>query len=569
MAKQPPEIDVSDREQLEAALRDIAQQDGGQQNVVAFAVRNALRAISIFMALDVSSRPERTATILLPSLRATAATWIASVYQTDHFATSKSLAAAFNAAQVAENTTRAVPLIGEAAVVTSIVRNASAIALNGAALKTENVAFAALVAADSAFATAAAEDLVKIQHGATLSRQPLWIDHVPGWAMERWQHLKDQLQSVGDQNWAVWIDWYEARLSGNPTHPELSAAANERIELARVLEIEEDDWKLGPAHVNAKIKAIIERETDRDQRERNQRPANEDIPEPKPASVNVIWRSGKAYLDTSTLSADVAAKLADEEKQALCDEIRELIDAIADDVNYDITPRTYLEKTLGMFPAAAPTSAELLKLARRETTLTEFAASVNAEWPDFQAAHFRSVVSGLSAYLNLFPLRRERRRIDIAGVLEDVTGKEARQDIERTSEVLKTETGNLVVDKSIPNAIDDVAQEIPDTEEPLEGAAREAAVDAYDGINNTAIVIAKNAGDSSNARAVLAEIGAETPEEAEAFLQGRSEQRLQNFENLGRAEGNVETGYQVSSGIARNRKELFGWIKRLIKNWGR
>jgi hypothetical protein len=372
-----------------------------------------------------------------------------------------------------------------------------------------------------------------------------------------------------DEDWEVWTAWYEARVSALPTHPNLSAAANERIEVARVLEIEKDDWEQGPAHVNAKIKAIIERERERDNRERNQKPANEDIPEPRPASVGVIWRDGKAYLDTSTLSADVAAKLADEEKQALCDEIRELIDAIADDVNYDITPRIYLEKTLGMFPAAAPTSAELLKLARRETTLNEFAASVNAEWPDFQAAHFRSVVTGLSAYLNLFPLRRERRRIDIAGVLEDVTGKEARQDIERTAGVMRAEAAAKIIDSSVPDTVDRVAQEIPDTEEPLEGAAREAAVDAYDGINNTAIVIAKNADESTNALAVLAEIGAETPEEAEAFLRGRSEQRLQNFEKLGRAEGNVETGYQVSSGIARNRKELFGWIKRLVKNWGR
>lgn len=98
---------------------------------------------------------------------------------------------------------------------------------------------------------------------------PLWTKPTPNWATVSWGRIAEFLND-SRSGWEVWTDWYDARLRGGPTHPDLSPTANERIEVARVLEIEDEDWEQGPAHVNAKIKAIIERETERDARERDE-----------------------------------------------------------------------------------------------------------------------------------------------------------------------------------------------------------------------------------------------------------------------------------------------------------
>ncbi len=50
------------------------------------------------------------------------------------------------------------------------------------------------------------------------------------------------------EDWDVWIDWYEARLRGDP--------ADEDLEIARVT-LPEELWEQGPAVVNARIKELI------------------------------------------------------------------------------------------------------------------------------------------------------------------------------------------------------------------------------------------------------------------------------------------------------------------------
>ncbi|MBV6656149.1 MAG: hypothetical protein KI785_00115 [Devosiaceae bacterium] len=89
------------------------------------------------------------------------------------------------------------------------------------------------------------------------------------------------------EGWEVWISWYEARLRGGLTYPQLSPAANARIDNAQALEIMEEDWDQGPAHVNAKIRAIIERETLQDQRERTAQESSETSSAKQPAGVDI------------------------------------------------------------------------------------------------------------------------------------------------------------------------------------------------------------------------------------------------------------------------------------------
>ncbi|MEM8790148.1 MAG: hypothetical protein AAGE80_00920 [Pseudomonadota bacterium] len=104
---------------------------------------------------------------------------------------------------------------------------------------------------DAARAAAHATDAAALENGMSvleLSAMPLWPGgKLPDGSAELWGDLKSRLPE--GENWDVWTDWYEARLRGAP--------ANMELEKARVL-IPDEDWKQGPAHVNAIIKRLIE-----------------------------------------------------------------------------------------------------------------------------------------------------------------------------------------------------------------------------------------------------------------------------------------------------------------------
>ncbi|MEM6384289.1 MAG: hypothetical protein AAF739_16570 [Pseudomonadota bacterium] len=256
------DIDVTNRKQLEAFLSTVAEREGGREQVIAFAARAALRAMPAFISLKLDERSELARTILLPCLRAMAAPWAAATYPA-HGADLASAARA--AADAAARAADAAAYAADAADAAARAADAAAYAADAAYAAADaaaRAAYAAAYAADAAYAAADAADVEAIEAGKTLALQPLWPDGESNWARKNWQTLRQSLLDL-EEDWEVWIDWYEARLQGKPTF-RLSAAANERIEVARVLEIEEEDWKQGPAHVNAKIKAIIERETELD-----------------------------------------------------------------------------------------------------------------------------------------------------------------------------------------------------------------------------------------------------------------------------------------------------------------
>jgi hypothetical protein len=79
----------------------------------------------------------------------------------------------------------------------------------------------------------------------TLLAQPLWLAGVPPHTDGDWRKLAGRLRGRTDERWAVWIDWYEARLSG-------SGKISERDEIARV-SVADAAWKQGAAAVNASI----------------------------------------------------------------------------------------------------------------------------------------------------------------------------------------------------------------------------------------------------------------------------------------------------------------------------
>lgn len=95
--------------------------------------------------------------------------------------------------------------------------------------------------------------LLEQGHGTlTLGTSPLWHGAVPEGIARPWKRLRALLLDL-DQNWQVWVDWYEDRLNGPA-----GRAPIEQLELDRVLVPKDEDWKLGAAHVNdilAKLEA--------------------------------------------------------------------------------------------------------------------------------------------------------------------------------------------------------------------------------------------------------------------------------------------------------------------------
>jgi hypothetical protein len=116
----------------------------------------------------------------------------------------------------------------------------------------------------------------------TLANSQLWPRQVPDWVHEDWQQLKVRLLAANEQ-WEVWIDWYEARLLG--------AATNQIVDLARARMVEEV-WRQGPDVVNAHLSLLIQNP---EEFQLPTPPEREPPPVPKqsPAPVRVEERHGK------------------------------------------------------------------------------------------------------------------------------------------------------------------------------------------------------------------------------------------------------------------------------------
>jgi hypothetical protein len=143
--------------------------------------------------------------------------------------------------------------------------SAAAYAAAVADLAIQDSAFAAPLAVPfddpAPFAAAAADPDVRMEirfDASALQRLgvrwltdlPLWREIPPGWWKDGWQRLKAALPN--DEDWDVWIDWYEERLLGG--------SRGEAYELV-FARAPQQVWEKGPAAANAWIKAHLPRDS--------------------------------------------------------------------------------------------------------------------------------------------------------------------------------------------------------------------------------------------------------------------------------------------------------------------
>ena len=131
-----------------------------------------------------------------------------------------------------------------------------------------------------------------------LSRGPLWLFFIPDPAERQWKRLRSILLSAGD-DWDVWVDWYEARLRGDP--------AEEDLEISRAT-LPDELWKEGPAAVNARIKELV---AEHEARKREREPESPEalletlVQDPAGATIDLV--DGQLGIVATTQPGDIAA----------------------------------------------------------------------------------------------------------------------------------------------------------------------------------------------------------------------------------------------------------------------
>jgi hypothetical protein len=237
---------------------------------VAFAARVALRVLPLLQTTEPDERYMRD--IVLPSFRATAASWAAAKCP----ARETELAArAATAAFVAVGPNDVTALAANAAA-QAVRAAATTDAFNAAARAAAYAVEAAARAADSgtghsdgfnlkfaeasgvdpvtaAFWSAVSIDATQVEEGvaaSVIAGSMLWPLHIlqPEPLQSLWQDLKAALLAA-KQDWQVWTIWFDDRVASYPR--------DEERELAYV-HIEEALWHQGPANVNAEIRRRIE-----------------------------------------------------------------------------------------------------------------------------------------------------------------------------------------------------------------------------------------------------------------------------------------------------------------------
>ena len=255
MADAPPD-DFSDHEAVEAWLKTQPQAVS-----VALAARAALRSVPTFSRLDWYRSPREAAVLLCQSLCAAAASSFCSCgYQ--RVAARRAARAAYVAASGYASVAAAaaerhiIPIVGPAARIAADAANAAITdddhAGSAIVSRFDAAAGSAVAWADGARVAryAARADALLLAGGdpaaiRAVCASPLWPDGPPDWAEAAWSKLKAALPR--DEGWAVWTDWYEARLRGAPY--------DLALEEARVLEPAEEDWK-DPKRANVKLAEI-------------------------------------------------------------------------------------------------------------------------------------------------------------------------------------------------------------------------------------------------------------------------------------------------------------------------
>jgi hypothetical protein len=235
-------LKISSREELQSWLESLPPK---QRRWVAVAI--AARAVLRVAPLFALSRPQANDTegkrwfenLTFAAFFAVASAHVAARFaiRVNELAAADIFASAFTAA---EKSTTAYAVYAAASAAADAAASANVKAVYAAV----NVAASTVRAVDGADALwlTVSRDADFIASGGTaqaLARKPLWPDGEHHWVMQHWKQLQDALPREND--WQVWIDWYERRLMG--------LSDSEEVELVFTT-VPNQERDVGPAAAN-------------------------------------------------------------------------------------------------------------------------------------------------------------------------------------------------------------------------------------------------------------------------------------------------------------------------------
>ncbi|MGB6325696.1 MAG: hypothetical protein WBG11_07955 [Methylocella sp.] len=392
----------------------------------------------------------------------------------------------------------------------------------------------------------------------------LWPHGQPNQLQSLWQEMIAALLAA-NQDWLVWIHWYDLRLSG-PCRDEERELAYVRIENAL--------WNQGPAVVNAEIKRLIEaleppqhvgqiqassvahgsgrasmtatKHPPPRRRKREPKPSTApNIPPQRPAALEPVWSNGKLVLPSHPASTDGDPEALVAALKVLRAEIAELADDADGEANIDKRSIIYLRRKAEGIPNHAPAQDELFRLAHAKEFLEGYATTVNEEWPDFLAQRFHALTLHFDRTVRQFPKWRAFVRNANKDRLTSERAAEVPAIAEVTVEILRDEDALEFADAAIPNALESLnaplAPSIADDGQPLdpiEAGYALLAEDVLESINNILKATAEGLlVCATSSKAAAKAIGSTAKETAAGFASEARKSIVDEGKRLGKGTG--------------------------------
>jgi hypothetical protein len=433
-------LKVSSREELQAWLESLPPEQG-RWVAVAIAARAALRGAAL-NAADVTREDEKERKSRLSELTF-------SLFFTSALAR-VAISHLSHAEELSAVTSQAVASLKPRAPIAASPRDVVLVAVDSAlsdeigaktsrhSIIVQAAVFAAFFAQSNHERSAVSLDALFISSGRTAQHLvcfPLWPDGEPKW-IEQWrQNLQEILPREDD--WQVWIDWYNRRIEG--------VSDPEEIELVFAT-VPDKEREAGPAAANKWIKERLEELT-------RKKPT---VPSALPATIEPIIADGKIALPANAAEVDLDSETLGAALMALRTQIADLAGDLDGEANIDKRVISFLRRLGEKIPQAPPAQAQLFMLAHEQETLEAYGKTVATEWPALLAGRYLATTLALDRTVRQFPKWRLFKQNADKNRLTDQQRAEAPRLTADFAAALREE-----------EATEYVAAEIPDTFEEL------------------------------------------------------------------------------------------------------
>lgn len=405
---------------------------------------------------------------------------------------------------------------------------------------------------------------------AELAVRPLWAFKIPHWADDHWHVLRNHMLGT-NQGWEVWIHWYEALLKGGPIYRELSAKANEEIEVA-ISHIPDEIWGSEAATINSEIARIVAEVSVReDSSEATAETTGDDhdaivIPDQHPAAIEPEWVNDRLVLPVRPAESDLAGASITSALQALKSELGAFAESLDGEANIDPRVISFLLQLAEDVPIEVPPQDRLFALGHHGEKLTNYGTTVAVEWPPFLAAGYHALMLQFERVMRQFPEWRAFTAAKLGDIVEAEELSVADRLAQAIEDLLRDREAVGIVDPALPDAIKANRALLSPSDSATELVSGDSnqdsiAADVVESSNNTVKRIAEQALRGSAGAATYA---------AGELRDGVKEGTGQVFKNAGKAvvkwavNALIGEGADLGKWLVLNYPKTFMWLRAVL-----